>query len=152
MIVGEICTRAVATASPGEFVRAAASRMAKYGVGTLVVVTAGASDSPIGILTDRDVAIRCVAGDLDPDVTPISKIMSQPLRAIDENATVEDAIVRMAEAEARRLVVTGAEGKLVGILSLDDVIQTFVDEIAPIGRLFARQEPHRGALLGHAVV
>jgi CBS domain-containing protein len=133
--------------SPGENPRSSREAFIRTGglrwdpTGTLGVVSAGAPDSPIGTLSHRDVAILCVAGELDPDVTPISKIMSQSLRAIDQNATVEDAIVRMAEAEARRLVVTGAKGKLVGILSLDDVIQTFVDQIAPIGRSSLRNSP-----------
>jgi CBS domain-containing protein len=142
MSAGRICSRVIVTASPDELVRVAARRMAENDVGTLVVVNGKASHGTIGILTDRDIAIRCVAGGLDPDATPVSKIMTQPVRAIDENMPIEHAIQRMAEAAARRLVVTGKHDELVGILSLDDVIDLVVGELAPIGRLLEQQQPH----------
>lgn len=135
-----ICSRVVVTALPEELVRVAARRMAEHEVGTLVVVTD--ADHAAGIVTDRDIALRCVAAGLDPDKTSVSKIMTQPLRSIDENVPVEDAIMRMAEAGARRLVVTGEHDQLVGILSLDDVVGVLLEEIAPVGRLLERQGPH----------
>jgi CBS domain-containing protein len=142
MSAGRICSRVVATALPDEWVRVAANRMAEHDVGTLVVVDANGSREAIGIVTDRDIAIRCVAGGLDPDKTPVSAIMTQPLRVIDQNMPIEHAILRMAEAGARRLVVTDKDDQLVGILSLDDIVGLLVEEVAPIGRLLSHQEPH----------
>jgi len=142
MSAGQICSRAVVTALPEEFVRVAARRMAEHSVGTVIVVNKGKPDEPVGIVTDRDIVIRCVAGSMDPDTTPVSKIMTQPLRAIDENAPLEDVILRMNDASARRLVVTGKKGQMVGVLSLDDVVGVLIDELQPIGRLLERQEPH----------
>jgi CBS domain-containing protein len=142
MSAGRICSRVVVTAVPEELVRTAARRMAEQDVGTLVVLKTNGSQEAIGILTDRDIAIRCVAGGLDPDRTPLSGIMTKPVRAIDEEMAIEDAILRMAEARARRLIVTGKNGELVGILSLDDVLGLLAEEAAPIGRLLGAQEPH----------
>ena len=142
MSAGRICSRVVVTALPDEFVRIAARRMAQHDVGTLVVVGGNGIREPIGIVTDRDIAVRCVADGLDPDTTPVSKVMTQPVRVIDENMPIEHAILRMAEAAARRLVVTGRKDELVGILSLDDVVGLLVEEMAPIGRLLEQQEPH----------
>jgi len=142
MSAGRICSRVVVTALPDELVRVAASRMAENDVGTLVVVKSNGSEEAIGIVTDRDIAIRCVAGGLDPTCTLVSAIMTTPVRAIDEEMPIEDAILRMAEAGARRLIVTGKRGELVGILSLDDVVGMLTEEVAPIGRLLEAQEPH----------
>jgi CBS domain-containing protein len=141
MSAGQICSRTVVTALSEEFVRVAARRMAEHSVGTVIVVNKGKPDEPVGIVTDRDIVIRCVAGSMDPDTTPVSKIMTQPLRAIDENAPLEDVILRMNDATARRLVVTGKKGQMVGVLSLDDVVGVLIDELQPIGRLLERQEP-----------
>ena len=142
MSAGRICSRVVVTALPGELVGVAARRMAEHDVGTLVVIKDKVSREAVGIVTDRDIAIRCVAGGLDPEQALVSTIMTTPVRAIDEDMPIEDAITRMAEAKARRLIVTGKVGELVGILSLDDVLGLVADEWAPIGRLLENQEPH----------
>ncbi|HUL04347.1 MAG TPA: CBS domain-containing protein [Gemmatimonadales bacterium] len=142
MSAGRICSRVVVTALPGELVRVAARRMAEHDVGTLVVIKDKVSREAIGIVTDRDIAIRCVADGLDPDQSLVSTIMTTPARAIDEDMPIEHAITRMAEAKARRLIVTGKESDLVGILSLDDVLSLLADEVSPIGRLLESQEPH----------
>jgi len=141
MSAGRICSRTVVTARPEESVRVAARRMAQNDVGTLVVVRADGPNEAIGIVTDRDIAVRCVAGDLNPDTALVSKIMTQPVRAVDEGMPIEQVMVRMAEAGARRLVVTGAGDKLVGIISLDDFLDLLVEEMGPIGRLLERQQP-----------
>ncbi len=115
--------------------------MAELEVGTLVVVDAEGSSQPLGIVTDRDIAIRCVAGRLNPDRMPISAVMTTPVQSIDADASMDDAISRMAIAATRRLVVTGEGHGVVGILSLDDVLRLFIDEAASIGHLLERQAP-----------
>jgi CBS domain-containing protein len=141
MSVGALCSRVVATAWPGESIRVAARRMAELDVGTLVVVDAEGAGEPFGIVTDRDVAIRCVAGNVDPDRMPISAVMTTPVQSIDENASIDEAVSRMAIAATRRLVVTAQGQGLVGILSLDDLLGLFIDEAASIGQLLERQAP-----------
>jgi CBS domain-containing protein len=115
--------------------------MDEYELGTLVVVRTKGDQEPVGIVTDRDIALRCVARGLDPDTTTLSTIMTHPVRAVDEHMPIEHAIKRMAEASTRRLVVTGKQDKLVGILSLDDVLDLLVEEVAPIHDLLMRQHP-----------
>ena len=61
MSAGGICSRIIATASPDESIRAAARRMAEYDVGTLVVLKENRGCHAVGVITDRDIAIRCVA-------------------------------------------------------------------------------------------
>ena len=141
MSVGRICSRVVATASGSESIRMAARRMADHDVGTLVVVGSGQSMAATGIVTDRDLAIRCIAGRLDPDETPISEVMTSPVHSVDEHTPMEDAVAIMARAGTRRLVVLGEGNRVVGLLSLDDVLDVLVEETAAIGRLLEQQKP-----------
>jgi CBS domain-containing protein len=145
MSVGRICSRIVATASPRESVRVAARRMAGHRVGTLVVVSAEGVGEAVGILTDRDVVVRCIAGDLDPDTTPIEKVMSESVHTVSEGTPIEEAIAEMARGATRRLVVTDHDGRPVGVLSLDDVLDLLIEEAGSIGRLLERQRPYINA-------
>ena len=141
MAVGRICSRVVVTASPEESVRAGARRMADHQVGSLVVVATDGATSAIGMVTDRDIVVRCVAGYLDPDITPLAAIMTAPARSVDESTPIEEAILEMSRGATRRLVVTGDDGAPVGILSLDDVLDLVLGELGPVRKLLERQEP-----------
>ncbi len=136
MSVGAICIRSVHTARADESVRAVTRRMAERDVGALVVVDDDAR--PVGMVTDRDVALRCVAEESDPSSTQVSSIMSAPVVCVTEATPIEDALTRMAGTSARRLAVTDEEGRLAGILALDDVLDLLVEEAATIGRLLRR--------------
>jgi CBS domain-containing protein len=114
-------------------------------VGTLVVTESDGVTRAIGIVTDRDIAIRCVGGGLDPDNTPVSRMMTSPVATIEEHTPVDEAVSRMAVTSTRRLVVTGDDGQLVGVLSLDDVIGMITHEAGAVGRLLEKQGPHFAA-------
>lgn len=141
MSAGRICSRVVVTASPNESIRIAAQRMAEKDVGTIVVVDPSRVPEAVGIITDRDLAIRCIAGRLEPDQTQVSKVMTAPVQSVDEETPIEEALSKMAGAATRRLVVTGKGGSLIGILSLDDVLELLVEEAASIARLLEKQKP-----------
>lgn len=145
MNAGSICSRVVATAAPAEKIRVAAKRMSVNDVGTLVVLDAGAHQEAVGIVTDRDIAIRCVAGDLNPDLANVSQVMTQPVASVDEFTSIDVAIAKMAANATRRLIVTGEGHRLVGILSLDDVLEMLARELGPIGQLLEQQQPHMPA-------
>jgi len=115
--------------------------MAQYGVGTLIVVAADGEKRAVGIVTDRDIALRCVAGESDPATQPLSAIMSQPVRSMPEDTPIEEAVLEMARGVVRRLVITGATGEPVGILSLDDVLDLLIGEFGPVRKLLERQAP-----------
>jgi CBS domain-containing protein len=142
MSAGRLCKRILATAKPAETIWDAARRMAQYDVGSLVVLDAKEGDQAVGIITDRDIAVRCVADSLDPRETHVSHIMTTPVQTINHRTPIEDAIDRMAKASTRRLVVTGDDERVVGILSMDDVLELLVEETAAIGRLLEQQRPH----------
>jgi predicted transcriptional regulator len=67
--------------------------------------------------------------------------MSTPPHSVDEHTPVEDAVTRMAALGVRRLVVTGEDNRVVGVFSLDDVLEQIVGETEAIGRLLTQQKP-----------
>jgi CBS domain-containing protein len=140
-MVGAICVRSVQIASPEETVRAVAQRMAKAGVGTVVVLAE--AQRPVGMLTDRDIAVRCVAEGRDPDATEVGAVMTAPVACVHESTAIESALARMAGVHARRLAVVDDDERLVGILALDDVLELLAEEAATIGRLLARRGERR---------
>lgn len=144
MSVGKLCVRTVHYAKPSESIREAAKRMVTAEVGTLVVVDP--LTAPVGIVTDRDV-MRSIASGLDPDRTRIEVVMGRPLVTIDEAAPIEEGLSRMASHQVRRLVVTDARDRLVGILALDDVLELLAEELTTVGRLVTRRR-HRELVLG----
>jgi CBS domain-containing protein len=115
--------------------------MADFDVGTLVVLDVNGGRRPVGMVTDRDIAIRCIAAQRDPDRARVSEIMTAPVQTVSAFTPIEDAMKRMANAATRRLVVTGDGDALVGVLSLDDVLDLLVEETGAIGRLLQRQKP-----------
>lgn len=121
MNVSDLMTDAVVTVSPDEPVSVAARLLYRHNIGAIPVCTA---DGRLrGILTDRDITLRCVATDNDPDRTTVGEIMSRSLVTISPNDTVEEASERMAQAQVRRLPVVEG-GRLVGMLALGDMAKT----------------------------
>jgi CBS domain-containing protein len=139
MSVGRICTRVVYTTTPTERIRQAARLMLDHNVGSLVVV--GLDGSAVGLVTDRDVAIRCVAERMDPDSTQVASIMTTPLTTVREDMPIEEAIRMMEASQVRRLVVIDQNDQLVGLLSLDDVLELLGEESEAIARVLQTQAP-----------
>lgn len=143
MSVGSICVRSVLIGTPEESVRAVARRMAKADVGTVVIL--GDAKQPVGIVIDRDVALRCVAEGRDPDSTEVGSMMTAPAACIHESTPIEDALTRMADARIRRLAVVDEKEHLVGILALDDVLELLAEEAATIGPMLSRRAVARSS-------
>jgi CBS domain-containing protein len=111
--------------------------MLEHEVGTLVV--ADEEGLPEGIVTDRDIVVRCVAEELRADKTPVARVMTSEVVTIHEDAEVEDALTLMADSEVRRLVVVNDAGRVAGIVSLDDMLEGIVEATHDVGRLLRRQ-------------
>lgn len=139
MSVGRICARNVDVAQPEETAQVAARRMHSRSVGTLVVVSS--SEEPIGILTDRDLTVRIVAEGRDPLATPIEEIMTRDPRTVNEDEPIESALAVMRAGPFRRVLVTDESGKLVGLLSMDDILSLLRQELNDIGELLHKESP-----------
>jgi CBS domain-containing protein len=143
MSVGRICLREVDLADPAEPVREAADRMRTRRVGTLVIVDA--AGRPVGVVTDRDLALRVVAAGRDPHTTSVGEVMTQDPRTVSETTPIESALSLMRSGSFRRVPVVNDDGKLVGIMSLDDALGLLAEEFALIGGLIEREQPVRAA-------
>lgn len=120
MRVSEAMTRDVRIATPGQPIRDVARIMAEIDAGVLPVAE---NDRMIGMITDRDIAIRAVAQGKGPD-TPVRDVMStdQVLYCFDDE-DLEHVAKNMADEKVRRLPVVNREKRLVGIVSLGDLAQ-----------------------------
>lgn len=136
MAINKICTREVATATPDETLRQAARRMASRNVGTLVILDG--FGRPSGLVSDRDLLLQVLVEDRNPDTTPVSEVMSTPVAAVSENASIDDALREMAACRVRRMPVVREDGRLVGIVALDDVLGLFAKEAASIAHLLGK--------------
>lgn len=139
MNVGALCTRPVHTVEAEDTIREAAGKMVEHHVGTLVVVDQ--DRRPRGIVTDRDIVTRCVAKDYSPDSSTVGQVMTRPVETVPDTMSVDHALRTMADAEMRRVVVTGDGGRAIGVLALDDVLMKHVRETEEIGRLLRAQIP-----------
>ena len=125
MTVSTVCTRLVVTAHPDDPVQAVARRMAQYDVGSLIIVE---SNTPVGIVTDRDLVVRVMAQDhTSPDLAVRAVMTANPV-CVSEHMAIEEAIALMRGYQIRRLVVVNDAKKLVGILSLDDLLLRLGEE------------------------
>lgn len=120
MNVSEVMTREVALADPNQPIREAAELMAECDAGALLV---GRNDRLVGVITDRDIAVRAVAKGLPP-ATPVEKVMSPQVLYCFEDEDVEHVAKNMGENRVRRLPVLNREKRLVGIVSFGDLSRT----------------------------
>ena len=116
--VADVMTAQVRVASPNDTVQQAARLMAEEDTGVLPVRE---GDRLVGMVTDRDLAVRVAAEGKDPTRTRVSEVMSQDVRTVFEDEPIEHAAEAMAEQQVRRLPVVDREERLVGIVSLGDI-------------------------------
>ena len=117
MKVSEVMTRDVQTVQPDQPVQEAASFMLSADAGS-IPVTEG--DRLIGMITDRDIAVRGIAKGYGPD-TPVRELMTDDLVIARVDDDIEDVASRMSEAQVRRLPVIDQDERLCGIVSLGDL-------------------------------
>jgi len=118
MQIKEIMTPNVETVAEDASIQHAAQRMASMDVGFLPVIN---NDGPIGVITDRDIAIRAVADGLDPQTTPVSQIMTNDVEILYEDQDVEEAARLMEEKQIRRILICTRDNRFVGVVSLGDL-------------------------------
>jgi CBS domain-containing protein len=140
MSVGRICNRSVHLVAPDETIHQAACRMRDHAVGMLVAVDD--TGRPIGVVSDRDLAIRALADGHAVDA-PVATVMTMNPRTIAEEAPLETVLSLMRYGGVRRLPVVDRHGKLAGLVALDDVMSLLAEELTMIGGLLARQLPCR---------
>ncbi len=118
MKVADKMTRSPRIASPDDAIRDAAGAMAQVDTGVLPV---GENDRLVGMVTDRDIAVRAVAQGKGPD-TKVREVMTPDVRYCFEDEDLDHVVRNMGEIQVRRLPVVNRDKRLVGIISLGDVV------------------------------
>lgn len=117
MRVSECMTRDVRLANPGQTIRDVAKIMADIDAGAMPVSD---NDRLVGMITDRDIAVRAVAAGKGPE-TPVRDVMSSEVKYCFDDEDLDHVAKNMADIRVRRLPVVNRDKRLVGILSLGDL-------------------------------
>jgi CBS domain-containing protein len=131
-------TRDVCIANPDQSICEAACLMAQADAGAIPV---GENDRLVGMITDRDIAVRAVAAGKGPN-TPVREVMTTEVKYCFEDETLDHVAKNMAELRVRRLPVLNRDKRLVGIVSLGDVALTERKQVA--GEAVAGVSRHGG--------
>jgi CBS domain-containing protein len=127
MSLERVCSKSVVTISPDATVAEAAKLMQSKHIGCLVVID---ESRPIGIVTDRDIVLKVVAGEKKPAETAVRKIMTANPTMVNVNYDLLDAVRLMHSRGVRRLPVVDEHRHLLGIITMDDLLTVFSAEVA----------------------
>jgi CBS domain-containing protein len=125
MKLHEIMTPEVATINPDASLQQAAQIMASLEIGMLPVI---AGDDVLGVLTDRDIAVRATARGLDPKRTQVRSVMTEAAICGSDTQDVAQGAKQMMNHRIRRLPILDRHQRLVGIVSLGDVVKALDDK------------------------
>ena len=114
----DVMTTGVETVAPGDTIRLAAEKMEALDIGSLPVCD---GERLMGVVTDRDIAVRAVAAGRDPNRTAVVETMTPDLVFGYAGQAIDEAVELMREHEIRRLPVVDEQHRLVGIVALADL-------------------------------
>jgi len=141
MLLKEICTPDVVCCTPGTSVLAAARLMRQRHVGDLVVVEDPDGDqSPLGIVTDRDLVVEVLALERNPASVTVREVMRKPVVVAGCDEEASKAAERMKMHGVRRVPVMGNNRKLAGIISLDDLLVQLASDANALVDVVAREQ------------
>jgi CBS domain-containing protein len=140
MDAGKLCKRDVITTQRNTSIRDAARLMRKHHVGSLIVTEekSGVTE-PVGILTDRDIVMEVIAADIGLNEVTVDDIMSYALLKVCESDSILETAQRMRARGVRRVPVISNKCELVGILTLDDILELLSEELSMLTRLTSRE-------------
>jgi len=139
----DIVERKLVTIEPDAKVADAAKLMEKENVGSVLILDNG---KPRGLLTDRDIVVRCIAKNVDVDDCSVENVMTESLHTVKEVDGIFDCIKAMREAGVRRIPVVDNKGHAVGIISFGDLLAVLGKEIYEVTQTTTpREELERGA-------
>lgn len=142
MSVGEFCNRQVVIARPESDIIAVAKLMRHHHVGDVVIIQEkeGENRVPVGIITDRDLVIELLALEVNLELLTVEDVMSYELVTCRESDGIWDTLQRMQSKAIRRMVVVSDEGSLVGILTVDDLLELLAGEMAILAKVVLGQQ------------
>jgi CBS domain-containing protein len=138
MSLRQTLERELVSCGPETTVTDAAKLMEGTNMGAVVITREG---KPIGILTDRDIVLRCVAEDLDCQSTLVSDVMSSPVSCLTLDAGIFNVVQCMRRNGIRRVPIVDEQGTVVGLVSMGDVLQLLAEEIYAMSEPTAPEAP-----------
>lgn len=141
MNVGEICNRTVVIISREESALEAARLMRQHNVGDVIVVKdVNGVNQPVGIVTDRDLAIEIVAQEVDPESVEAGDLfLRNRLVTTSVNDDIETVLNKMKNNGIRRIPVVENDGSLAGIITMDDMLDILIQDFASVAHLIEKQ-------------
>jgi len=130
MTLSELCQRDILTLSAEASVQKAAELMRTQHVGALALTDPEDPVRVVGVVTDRDLVVNLLAQGRTPDEQAVGAYSSVHLVRVAGSATVHEAIQAMHQHGVRRVLVTEPDGRLMGLLSLDDLLTTLADDLS----------------------
>lgn len=141
MDVNLISNPNVATVAARQDVAEAAKLMREQHVGDLIVVEPrGGALVPVGILTDRDIVVGVIAKGVAPEAVTVGDTMARSLLTIREDSSLEYALREMRRYGVRRAPVVRANGDLVGVIAVDDIIQHLSVQLSRLADLIRLEQ------------
>jgi len=137
MKIEDICSRVVVVGLPATSVHEAARLLREHHVGALVVIDSRDSSRPMGIVTDRDMVVQVLALGVDPDKLTVADIMTSDIVTANTGDDVFETIRMMHARGVRRVIVVDDAGALVGIASLDDLLELVADGLTGLSGAIA---------------
>ncbi|MDD3934619.1 CBS domain-containing protein [Methanoculleus sp. UBA303] len=113
--------------------------MGEKNVGSVVVISG--DNRPAGILTDRDLAVRVMAQEKNPGEVRAKEVMTRDVITFQDSMGIYEAIRKMTDEGIRRMPVVDDAGKLIGIVTMDDIIRMLGEEMAIIAKNIEKQSP-----------
>lgn len=141
MLLSNFCILDVACCTPRTTILEAAHLMRKKHTGDLVVVEDDEErQEPLGIITDRDIVVEVLANGLDPSTTTVSSVIRTPVVIAREGEDSAQALERMRVHGVRRMPVVGSRGKLVGIVTVDDMLKSLAQQATVLTEIVSREQ------------
>lgn len=141
MLLRELCTPDVVSCAADRSALHAAHLMRQHHVGDLIVVEDVASDpSPIGMVTDRDIVLEVLGKELDPARVTLRQIMRTPVVIASLGEDITQALERMKFHGVRRIPVVDESSRLVGVLSLDDLLKRLAADAVSLAEVVSREQ------------
>lgn len=128
----DFATAVIAVVEPDTSALVVAQLMRKHHVGAMVVVDAEEKSRAVGIISDRDLVLGLIAEELDPKIFTAGDMMSDQLITASPEMDAMDAIRLMNQHKVRRLVIADKENRLVGIVTMEDLLQLFANGLADL--------------------
>lgn len=148
MQVGEYCNKEVIIMGKYEAPLEAACLMRKHNVGDVIIVEDYDNDkTPVGIITDRDIVLEIVALEVDPMAISVIDITRRPFVTVNETDDICECTVHMKYHGVRRAPVVNDRGFLVGIITIDDIVEILSDQLNDVVSLVSYQQDHEHRLM-----